>query len=491
MGGRVQPGDVLDGKYAVERVVGQGGTGYVVAAQHLILRRRVALKFLRPELAAQPDLGRRFLLEGQAAAQMRGDHVARVLDADTLRTGEPYLAMEFLEGEDLAAVLRRCGHLPVSDATDYLIQACEAVREAHTLKVVHRDLKPANLFLTQGPGGKPCIKVLDFGLSKVLTPDKSSQTLTDSNLVIGSPHFMSPEQIRTPRDVDERTDIWSLGATLFAMLTGHVPYDGRSMIEVCGALLCGPAPRVRRLRADVPAELERVVLRCLRVEPADRYESVAALSRALAPFARENPETRPEQTQSAPDWANAGARTTGSRVGILRGDTQPSRRLAVVIGVIGLLALATAWGWERRAKRPASSFAPMVEPPLGATTVLADAPSPAPSAPPDSDPGVEWRALAFDHAAAASTPRKTRSLAGERMPHSAASSAGSSEARAGTTPPETSATERIPLAAPTGSDGMSPAMPGRDRDLLEEPPSCAAPFYIDGQGIKTFRPECM
>src|ERR1700730_9735210 len=260
MGGRVQPGEVLDGKYAVERIVGQGGTAYVVAAQHLILRRRVALKFLRPELAVQPEIGRRFLREAQAAAQMRGYHVARVMDADTLRTGEPYLAMEFLEGEDLAAVIRRCGHLSVSDAADYLLQACEAVREAHTLKVVHCDLKPGNLFLTQGPDGKPCVKVLDFGLSKVLTPDAGSLSLTDSNLVVGSPHFMSPEQIRTPRDVDERTDIWSLGATLFAMLTGHVPFGGRSMIEVCGALLCGPAPSVRRLRADVPAELEEVVL---------------------------------------------------------------------------------------------------------------------------------------------------------------------------------------------------------------------------------------
>jgi serine/threonine protein kinase len=343
MGGRVQPGEVLDDKYAVERMVGEGGTGYVVAAQHLILRRRVALKFLRPELAAHPELGRRFLREAQAAAQMRGDHVARVMDADTLRTGEPYLVMEFLEGQDIAAVLRRCGHLSVSDATAYLIQACEAVGEAHALKVVHRDLKPGNLFLTQGPDGKPWVKVLDFGLSKVLTHDGILQGLTDSNHVVGSPHFMSPEQIRTPRDVDERTDIWSLGATLFAMLTGHVPFDGRSMIEVCGALLCGPAPRVRLLRAEVPAELEAVVLRCLRVEPADRYESVAALSRALAPFAGEISHAGPERTHSTPVSADVAEPMSASRVEIRGDDKRPLRRLAVVIGMIALAGLAMEW----------------------------------------------------------------------------------------------------------------------------------------------------
>jgi serine/threonine protein kinase len=463
MGGRVQPGDVLDGKYAVERIVGQGGTAYVVAAQHLILRRRVALKFLRPELAVQPELGQRFLREAQAAAQMRGDHVARVMDADTLQTGEPYLAMEFLEGEDIAAVIRRDGQLSVSDATDYLLQTCEAVCEAHRLKIVHRDLKPANLFLTQGPGGKPCIKVLDFGLSKVLTPDGSSQSLTDSDHVVGSPHFMSPEQIRTPRDVDERTDIWSLGATLFAMLTGHVPFDGRSMIEVCGALLCGPAPRVRRLRADVPAELEEVVLRCLRVEPADRYESVAALARALAPFSREGSHASPEQTQSTAGWVDGGASSTASYVGILQGDVRPSHRLALVIGMIALGGLAMEWGWAQRATRPAPRFASMAEEPPGAMTVLADVPSPALSAPPDSDPGPNSRTSAENAAVAdASTLRPVRSRAGARMPRRAAASSASGHAS---------------LAPPIGSS--------------DEAQSCSDPFYIDGQGIKTFRPECM
>jgi eukaryotic-like serine/threonine-protein kinase len=478
MGGRVQPGDVLDGKYAVERIVGQGGTAYVVAAQHLILRRRVALKFLRPELAVQPELGRRFLREAQAAAQMRGDHVARVMDADTLQSGEPYLAMEFLEGEDIAAVLRRCGRLPVSDAAHYLLQACEAVREAHALKIVHRDLKPANLFLTQGADGEPCVKVLDFGLSKVLTPDAGSLSLTDSNLVVGSPHFMSPEQIRTPRDVDERTDIWSLGATLFAMLTGHVPFDGRSMIEVCGALLCGPAPRVRRLRADVPAELEAVVLRCLRVERVDRYESVAALALALAPFARESSQPASDPAQSMPGWADAGAPTIASPAEIPRGEMRPWRRIAVVIGGIALIGLAMEWGWGRRAARPAASPAPMADAPLGAMTVLAEARSPDPTTPPASDPAPDPYASVLSYPAADSSAlREPRSLAAERIPRSAPPPAGSSEARGRTPALMSSGTGRATLAAPIGS--------------IDDSRTCSHPFYIDGQGIKTFRPECM
>jgi serine/threonine-protein kinase len=514
VGGKVQPGEVLDGKYAVERIVGQGGTGYVVVAQHLILHRRVALKFLRPELAAQPELGRRFLREAQAAAQMKGDHVARVMDADTLRTGEPYLVMEFLEGEDMAAVVQRLGPLSVGEATGYLLQACEAVHEAHALKVVHRDLKPGNLFLTKGADGKPYVKVLDFGLSKVLTSDWGSQSLTDSNHVVGSPHYMSPEQIRTPREVDERTDIWSLGATLFTMLTGHVPFDGRSMIEVCGALLCGPAPRVGRFRDDVPTELEEVVLRCLRVDPADRYPSVVALSRALAPFGADAAHPSFDRTQSFSDSADVEAPMTAPRVASVRGEKPPASRLAVVLGVIVLVGLVTAWGLGRLATLGVARPAPTDGPPpttatggapasAAITAVAESSPAGLPAGTPEPALGAgpsaprESRGVGDTATVAKARPSSADLVLRATAPPSAAVPSAQARAAAAppvfpTTPGVSTALRRDPIPASASSASQARARnPNAASSASAEPAACDNPFYIDGQGIKTIRPECL
>lgn len=282
----LKTGDVIAGKYLLERIVGRGGVGVVVAAQHMMLRKRVALKFLRPELANEPEVIGRFVREAQAAAQIRGEHVARVLDADTLETGAAFLVMEYLEGKDLATVLRDDGPLPVDFAVDCILQACDGIAEAHALGIVHRDIKPANLFLTRSPDGSPFVKVLDFGLSKVLRRD-SFGALTADHHVIGSPHFMSPEQMRSSRDVDVRTDVWALGAVLYTLLTGHVPFDGSFLTEICSAILTGEMRGLRELRPDVPEGLEEVVGACLRLEPAERYASLAELARALTPFAPE------------------------------------------------------------------------------------------------------------------------------------------------------------------------------------------------------------
>jgi serine/threonine-protein kinase len=451
---RVQPGDVLDGKYAVERAVGQGGTGYVVAAQHLVLQRRVALKFLRPELAAEPQLGSRFLREAQAAAQLTGDHITRVLDADTLSTGEPYLVMEFLEGEDLAAVVRQRGPLPIRDATDYIVQACDAVHEAHALHIVHRDLKPANLFLTRGPDGKPHIKVLDFGLSKVLCSG-AGQSLTGSNHVVGSPHFMSPEQIRTPREVDERSDIWSLGATLFTMLTGRVPFDGRSMIEVCGALLCGPPPHPRRYREDVPEELEQIVLRCLRVEPAERFASVTELARALAPFAASGPHT---STDSRPALSDAGAAVTASVHGAAGARPAPHLRALAVLGVIALAGLAFAAAFRAR-------LAPSSDAPRAAAATASE--STPPRAPASVSQGRAADLPLDDGGGRNPPPQPLASLTSEPLARSVPSTYG--------------------RPSPSFKDARpQPAAPRPPRAL-----PCPDPFYVDEHGIKTIRPECL
>ncbi|HEU4406130.1 MAG TPA: serine/threonine-protein kinase [Polyangiaceae bacterium] len=299
-------GDVVAGKYVLEREIGRGGLGVVVAAQHAVLRQRVALKFLRPEFVREPEAVGRFLREAQAAARMRGEHVARVMDAGILETGEAFLVMEHLEGRDLAAALDAEGPLPVEDAVDYLLQACEAVAEAHALGIVHRDLKPANLFLTRAPDGSAFVKVLDFGLSK-LAAAESRDSLTADHQVLGSPHFMSPEQMRSSRNVDARSDVWALGAVLFTLLAGQYPFEGRLLTEICAAILGGELRRLRDLRPDVPESLEAIVARCLRTAPEARYESVAALAAALEPFAPQRARPRAGRVGRVLESARASA----------------------------------------------------------------------------------------------------------------------------------------------------------------------------------------
>jgi serine/threonine protein kinase len=280
-----QPGDVVAGKYVVKNVIGRGGVGVVVAADHKTLRCPVAIKFLRPELAYEPKVVERFLREAHAAARLRSEHVARVMDADSTPEGAAYLVMELLEGRDFAQLLKDEGPLPVATAVDYVVQACDAVAEAHASGIVHRDLKSANLFLTRRADGAPLVKVLDFGLSKVdRTPSQASLTADDH--VVGSPHFMSPEQMRSSREADARSDIWSLGVVLYTLLAGRVPFPGTYLTEVCSAVLAGSPPALDAVRPEVPAELAAVIARCLELEPEDRFQSVGELVAALAPFGR-------------------------------------------------------------------------------------------------------------------------------------------------------------------------------------------------------------
>ncbi len=253
----VQPGDVLAGKYRVERVLGVGGMGVVVAALHLELDQRVALKFLLPSVAARPEAVARFSREGRAAAKIRSEHIARVSDVGTLDSGAPYIVMEYLDGRDLSAIVEKSGPLPIHVAVDYVLQASMALAEAHVAGIVHRDLKPSNLFLARQPDGTEIIKVLDFGISKSLaaSPDASREgaAITKTTDIFGSPLYMSPEQLKDARAVDARADLWALGVILYEIITGKAPFDRRSVAEVFGAILHEkPLPllsvlRVRRL----------------------------------------------------------------------------------------------------------------------------------------------------------------------------------------------------------------------------------------------------
>ncbi len=279
----IHRGDVFAGKYRVDRVLGSGGMGMVLRAKHIQLDEMVAIKVLLPDLGTA-DRVARFEREARAAAKIKGDHVARVMDLGSLESGAPYIVMEYLDGEDLDERIRRKGPLPIEEVVDFITQACEAIAEAHVLGIIHRDLKSSNLFVTRCPDGSKRIKVLDFGIAKVAggAALQSKRTMTQTFTVMGSPTYMSPEQLRSTRNVDARTDVWALGVILYELLTARVPFDADELPELYMKITTAtPLPLDR---PDAPAGIEAVIMRCLEKSVEKRYANVAELALALAPF---------------------------------------------------------------------------------------------------------------------------------------------------------------------------------------------------------------
>jgi serine/threonine-protein kinase len=411
----VKEGDVLAGKYRVERVLGVGGMGAVVAATHLQLGTRVALKFLLPEAALNADFVGRFSREARAAASIKSEHVARVSDVGTLENGSPYIVMEHLEGRDLASVIEEKGAtLDPATAVDYVLQASEAIAEAHAMGIVHRDIKPANLFLAARPGGVPVVKVLDFGIAK--QTGAADAGLTRTATLVGSPLYMSPEQLTDTKGIDTRTDIWSLGVTLYELLAGVTPFVGDSMPMIVGLILSGRYQSLSEVRPDVPEGLATAIARCIRPRE-ERFANVAEMAMAFGPFAPAASvrlvervsrilslpsmpppsampvhaammaKTLPAQTQAA--WGGTGASTasTKKRTFVVLGATAAS---AMLVGVM-LVVLRLGHGATAPAvPAPAIAPLPLVTPaapqePPKAELVLAPAPSvtaatPSPSA---------------------------------------------------------------------------------------------------------------
>jgi serine/threonine-protein kinase len=277
----VKPGDILGGKYRIDRILGAGGVGVIAAATHVELGQKCAIKVLRANV--DPDLRDRFIREARAAARLSGEHVARVMDVGRSADGTPYFVMELLAGEDLGHLVGGEGPLGVEMAIELALQTCEGLAEAHAAGIVHRDLKPRNLFLSRRIHGEPLVKILDFGIAKVRKEGDTHETGTES--VFGSPQYMSPEQMRASRDVDARADIWSLGVCLYELLTGKPPFDAPTVPLLCVKVLTEPAPPLHDKRPDLPLELVAIVERCLSKEPEGRFADVGELAAALEPFA--------------------------------------------------------------------------------------------------------------------------------------------------------------------------------------------------------------
>ncbi len=280
----IAEGDVLVGKYRVERIIGRGGMGVVLSAMHMQLNQRVAIKLLLVE--ATPDMVARFLREARSSVRLKSEHVARVLDVGELPTGAPFMVMEFLQGSDLSGVIRSGGARSVEDAVEYVLHACEGIAEAHTLGIIHRDLKPANLFLTKAADGSDTIKVLDFGISTAAAGDDADtgMALTKTTSILGSPLYMAPEQMKSARDADARSDIWSFGAILYELLAANPPFNTTTFTELVLMVNMQNPPPLGPIRPDVPPGLEAAILRCLAKSPADRFENVAELAWAIAEF---------------------------------------------------------------------------------------------------------------------------------------------------------------------------------------------------------------
>lgn len=278
---RWSPGTVVAGKYRVLGPLGEGGMGVVLRAQQVLSGQEVALKVLPTDRVDRPEAVVRLLREARAVGQLRSQHTVRLFDTGLFEDGSPYLALELLDGQDLGQYLR-AGVLSVEEAAGYVLQACEALAEAHGLGIVHRDLKPSNLFLHQQPGGVRCLKVLDFGLARSL--EENDHDLTRSGGVLGSPKYMAPEQVRSARKVDARADLWALGVVLYELVSRRLPFESDSSSGVLAAVVADPPVPLRTHLPGASDALLGVLDRCLRKAPEERFASAEELARALAPL---------------------------------------------------------------------------------------------------------------------------------------------------------------------------------------------------------------
>ena len=454
----LSPGDLLPGGYRVERLLGRGGMAQVVEATDLALSRTVAIKILHAAAARRPGARDRFQREARALAALHGsEHVVRVFGYGETTDAVPFIVMEHLTGHDLAAELRRSGPFPPTEAVRLALQVCDALAAAHASGIVHRDLKPGNLLLTSDADGHALVKVVDFGIAKV-APADDPDLRTGSGSFLGTLAFAAPEQVDSTSHADERSDVWSLGVTLYLMLTDRFPFSGDTRDHLAASIHRHTPVPPARLCPELPPGLDAVILRCLEKDPERRIPDVAVLARALLPFS--TPDTRRlveriERRLAAPPDSRRGAtRADAARADAARADAAPSRGVveygefrlegptptpavaparrgwfsSALVGV-ALVALVVLVALNLRAltaDRPAVVFLPAVAVPAPTPSPSLSAPLPAPST---------TGQLALSTAAAAA-PRPASAPPGARPPTSDPPSTSGTENAGNTAAPE-------------------------------------------------------
>ncbi len=365
----VPEGELLGGKYTVERMFAGGGMGIVCHGRHVQLDQPVAIKFLRRTLSGRPSIVQRFLNEARALAALRSEHVVRVMDVGQLESGRPYLVMEHLEGIHLEALLERDGPLSIELSISYVLQVCETLAEAHALGIVHRDIKPENLFLWSGGPTSDTVKVLDFGLAKQLGTSKALG-VTGPQDSLGSPCYMSPEQITTPQLIDSRTDIWSLGVVLYRLLTNTLPFNGASLVEVLSHILNATPKPLQEVLPSLDAELDAIVRRCLERTPEARYQTMSQLTDALNAYLTERQGLLPVPARDTPvPLLTASTASPGEAK--IRIPGVHSRWPIAMVGLIALLGVAV-FGADRSGR---IRFRDLTDGWLTAARLAADAPA--------------------------------------------------------------------------------------------------------------------
>jgi len=468
----LREGELIGGRYKIERCLGGGGMASVYRATHVGLDQPVAVKVVSPLIREVPGIVSRFMREARAATRLKGEHIVRVFDVGATDDGAPYMVMELLQGRDLGELLDEGFRPTVEQAIDYVLQACEALAEVHGLGIVHRDLKPANLFVTRGPDGLTCIKLIDFGISRVDSPlsPKDSIALTNPEVVMGSPRYMPPEQMESAAAADSRSDIWGLGAILYELLVGHAPFDGESLFDIYAAAVRSPPPAPSSVRREVPKDLDDVLLKCLRVDPTDRHADVAELALALAPFGNEDASSRAESIARVLDASRARGQgvddgvlappsdrnksSSSSRIRRRASESRASRRRRVV-GLTAAAMLLVGVGFVARplARRlnPApfdsenSAAAVIEEQPLDPPSTLVDVPGPSP-APAETTAADEQESAAADE--------QVTAAAAEQVTAEATAAAAPAEATATTSKATPTAT---PAATTPKSTTSKPA----------------------------------
>ena len=327
----IEAGDVVVGKYHLDRVLHEGPMTRVLAGRVLQSGEAVALKTLLLHALENPMAAGRFTREMRASAQLKGEHNVRVIEVGTTESGLPFMVMELLEGSTLAALLAESGAMAVDAASTVALQLCDALAEAHAGGVVHRNLTPANTFLVRR-GGVPLVKLLDFGLSKAGETEPENFNLTADGSMLGSAVYSAPEQIGSVHEADERSDLWSVGVILFEMLIGSPPFYSPHLPRLCAAILTHPTPQLSSQRPEIPVELEAVVHRCLEKDPSKRFPSSAALASALLPYATE--QGRGSIGHAARMVSTAPARAAKSSTGLLMAAVAFGLLILAIVGYL-------------------------------------------------------------------------------------------------------------------------------------------------------------